>query len=96
MHCTRAVLPHMVANTEGRVITIISDAGRVGEALMAPYAAAKAGAAGFTRALAREVGKRRGDGQLRVARHRRHHRAGRSAHKDLLKSAERLQRQLKR
>jgi 3-oxoacyl-[acyl-carrier protein] reductase len=59
MNCTRVVLPHMVANAEGRVITIISDAGRVGEALMAPYAAAKAGAAGFTRALAREVG---GDG----------------------------------
>ncbi len=57
MNCTRVVLPHMVANTEGRVITIISDAGRVGEAFMAPYAAAKAGAAGFTRALAREVGK---------------------------------------
>jgi NAD(P)-dependent dehydrogenase (short-subunit alcohol dehydrogenase family) len=56
MHCTRAVLPHMVANSDGRVITIISDAGRVGEAFMAPYAAAKAGAAGFTRALAREVG----------------------------------------
>ena len=57
MHCTRAVLPHMVANGDGRVITIISDAGRVGEAQMAPYAAAKAGAAGFTRALAREVGR---------------------------------------
>ena len=48
LHCTRVVLPHMVANAGGRVITIISDAGRVGEAFMAPYAAAKAGAAGFT------------------------------------------------
>jgi 3-oxoacyl-[acyl-carrier protein] reductase len=59
MNCTRVVLPQMVANGQGRVITIISDAGRVGEPQMAPYAAAKAGAAGFTRALAREVG---GDG----------------------------------
>jgi NAD(P)-dependent dehydrogenase (short-subunit alcohol dehydrogenase family) len=59
MNCTRVVLPHMVANAGGRVITIISDAGRVGESHMAPYAAAKAAAAGFTRALAREVG---GDG----------------------------------
>jgi NAD(P)-dependent dehydrogenase (short-subunit alcohol dehydrogenase family) len=59
MNCTRAALPHMVASGGGRVITIISDAGRVGEPRMAPYAAAKAGAAGFTRALAREVG---GDG----------------------------------
>ena len=56
MNCTRAALPHMVGAGGGRVITIISDAGRVGEPRMAPYAAAKAGAAGFTRALAREVG----------------------------------------
>jgi 3-oxoacyl-[acyl-carrier protein] reductase len=59
MHCTRVVLPHMVAHGEGRVITIISDAGRVGEPRMTAYSAAKAGAAGFMRALAREVG---GDG----------------------------------
>jgi NAD(P)-dependent dehydrogenase (short-subunit alcohol dehydrogenase family) len=57
MNCTRAVLPAMTAAGEGRVITIVSDAGRVGEPNMAPYAAAKAGAAGFTRALAREVGR---------------------------------------
>jgi NAD(P)-dependent dehydrogenase (short-subunit alcohol dehydrogenase family) len=57
MHCTRAVLPHMVEQGDGRVITIISDAARWGEPRMAPYAAAKAGASGFTRALAREVGR---------------------------------------
>jgi 3-oxoacyl-[acyl-carrier protein] reductase len=57
MNCTHAVLPGMIAAGEGRVITIVSDAGRVGEPNMAPYAAAKAGAAGFTRALAREVGR---------------------------------------
>jgi NAD(P)-dependent dehydrogenase (short-subunit alcohol dehydrogenase family) len=57
MHCTRAVLPHMIGRGEGRIITIVSDAGRWGEPRMAPYAAAKAGAAGFTRALAREVGR---------------------------------------
>ncbi len=56
MNCTHAVLPHMVASGQGRVITIISDAARVGEPRMAPYAAAKAGAAGFMRALARDVG----------------------------------------
>ena len=53
MNCTRAVLPHMIASGGGRVISIISDAGRVGEPRMAPYAAAKAGAAGFMRSLAR-------------------------------------------
>jgi NAD(P)-dependent dehydrogenase (short-subunit alcohol dehydrogenase family) len=57
MNCTRAALPAMTAAGEGRVITIISDAGRVGEANMTAYAAAKAGAAGFTRALAKEVGR---------------------------------------
>ncbi len=57
MNCTHAALPAMITAGQGRVITIVSDAGRVGEPNMAPYAAAKAGAAGFTRALAREVGR---------------------------------------
>ncbi|GAA3226676.1 SDR family NAD(P)-dependent oxidoreductase [Actinocorallia longicatena] len=56
MNCTHAALPKMREAGEGRIITIISDAGRIGEPNMAPYAAAKAGAAGFSRALAREVG----------------------------------------
>lgn len=58
MNCTRVALPGMIAAGDGRVITIVSDAGRVGEPNMAPYSAAKAGAAGFMRALAREVGGR--------------------------------------
>jgi 3-oxoacyl-[acyl-carrier protein] reductase len=41
----------------GRVVTVISDAGRVGEPGLEIYAAAKAGAAGFTRALAKGVGR---------------------------------------
>lgn len=57
MNCIRAALPHMIASSHGRIITIVSDAGRVGEPHMAPYAAAKAGAAGLTRAVAREVGR---------------------------------------
>lgn len=56
MHTVRAFLPAMVAGSWGRVVTIISEAGRVGEPSMAAYSAAKAGAAGFSRALAREVG----------------------------------------
>lgn len=56
MYCTRAVLPGMLANRWGRVITVVSDAARVGEAGLVAYSAAKAGAAGFMRALAREVG----------------------------------------
>ena len=57
MHCTRAVLPVMIARQYGRIVTIVSDAARWGEPYMAPYAAAKAGAAGFTRSIAREVGR---------------------------------------
>jgi 3-oxoacyl-[acyl-carrier protein] reductase len=57
MHCTRAALPAMVERGWGRVVTIISDASRVPERGMAAYAAAKAGAAGFSRAVAAEVGR---------------------------------------
>jgi 3-oxoacyl-[acyl-carrier protein] reductase len=57
MYVVRATLPGMLARGWGRVITIVSDAGRVGEARLAPYSAAKAGAAGFTRAIAREGGR---------------------------------------
>jgi NAD(P)-dependent dehydrogenase (short-subunit alcohol dehydrogenase family) len=56
--CARAVLPGMIdAGRGGRLITIISDAGRVGESGMEAYSAAKAGAAGFTRAIARSLGR---------------------------------------
>ena len=57
MHCTRAALPGMIASKWGRVVTIVSDAGRYGDQRLAPYAAAKAGAAGFCRVVAREVGR---------------------------------------
>ncbi len=57
MNCTRAVLPGMISKGWGRVITIVSDAGRWGEPRMAAYSAAKSGAAGFTRSLARDVGR---------------------------------------
>jgi NAD(P)-dependent dehydrogenase (short-subunit alcohol dehydrogenase family) len=57
MNCTHAVLPEMIAAAAGRVVTVISDAGRYGDPNLAPYAAAKAGAAGFSRSVAREVGR---------------------------------------
>jgi 3-oxoacyl-[acyl-carrier protein] reductase len=57
MHCVRAVLPGMIAGGWGRIITVVSDAARVGETHMAAYAAAKAGAAGLTRAVAIENGR---------------------------------------
>lgn len=57
MHCVRAALPHMIAMRYGRIVTIVSDAGRIGESHMGAYCAAKAGAAGLTRGIAREVGR---------------------------------------
>ena len=57
MHCARATLPAMIEQGWGRIVTIVSDAGRVGESGMAAYGAAKAGAAGFTRSIAAEIGR---------------------------------------
>lgn len=57
MYCTHAALPSMIANGVGRIVTIVSDAARFGDSHLAPYAAAKAGAAGFCRSVAREVGR---------------------------------------
>jgi 3-oxoacyl-[acyl-carrier protein] reductase len=57
MHCTRAVLPAMMEQAWGRVITIVSDAGRTGDPNSAAYAASKAGAAGLTRSIAIENGR---------------------------------------
>jgi 3-oxoacyl-[acyl-carrier protein] reductase len=57
MNCCHAAIPGMVAAGRGRIVTVVSDAGRVGEARLAAYSAAKAGAAGFVRAIAREAGR---------------------------------------
>ncbi len=57
LHCARAALPEMIAKGWGRVITVVSDAARGGERGQAAYSAAKAGAAGLTRALAAESGR---------------------------------------
>lgn len=58
MNCTAAVIPGMIArHAPGRIVTIISDAGRWGDANLEPYAAAKAGAAGFMRSVARTLGR---------------------------------------
>jgi len=47
----------MAERNHGRVITIVSEAGRSGESTLAAYSAAKAGAAGFMRAIAKETGR---------------------------------------
>jgi NAD(P)-dependent dehydrogenase (short-subunit alcohol dehydrogenase family) len=57
LHCTQAVLPGMIASGSGRLVHIVSDSGRVGEAGIAVYSAAKAATIGFSRSLAKEVGR---------------------------------------
>jgi 3-oxoacyl-[acyl-carrier protein] reductase len=57
MNCCHAAIPGMIGQKRGRIVTVVSDAGRVGEAHLAAYSGAKAGAAGFMRALAKEVGR---------------------------------------
>jgi len=49
-----AVLPHMVGRKVGAVVSISSDAGRVGSVGEAVYAGTKAGIIAFSRTLARE------------------------------------------
>jgi NAD(P)-dependent dehydrogenase (short-subunit alcohol dehydrogenase family) len=57
MNVTRAALPDVTAAPGGRIINIISDSGRTGEAYMAAYAAAKAALVGLTKSVAKEVGR---------------------------------------
>jgi len=55
---SRAAIKPMMKQRYGRIINITSVVGAMGNAGQANYAAAKAGVAGMTRALARELGGR--------------------------------------
>jgi 2-hydroxycyclohexanecarboxyl-CoA dehydrogenase len=57
LHATRAVVSGMIARGRGRIISISSDAGRVGSTGEAVYAGCKAAVIGFSKALAREVAR---------------------------------------
>jgi NAD(P)-dependent dehydrogenase (short-subunit alcohol dehydrogenase family) len=57
LHTTRAVVESLVQQGSGRIINVVSDAGRVGEPFLTVYSAAKAGVIGFTKALAKELGR---------------------------------------
>ncbi len=57
LNCARAAIEGMSERRWGRIISIISDAGRVGEPRLVAYSMAKAGVVGFSKALAKEVGR---------------------------------------
>jgi 3-oxoacyl-[acyl-carrier protein] reductase len=59
LNVTHACLQGMVQRRYGKIVTIMSDAGRSGEARYVVYGAAKAAQAGMTRSLAKEVGGQR-------------------------------------
>jgi 3-oxoacyl-[acyl-carrier protein] reductase len=57
-NCTKAVARAMVRARYGRIVNMTSVIGSMGNAGQAPYAAAKAGLVGFTKAMARELASR--------------------------------------
>jgi 3-oxoacyl-[acyl-carrier protein] reductase len=56
--CVQAVLKPMIKQRAGRIISIGSVVGQMGNAGQANYAASKAGLVGFSKAMAREVASR--------------------------------------
>ena len=57
--CTRAALRVMIPQEYGKIVTIASDAGRVGSTGEAVYSAAKGGLIALTKTVAREVARHR-------------------------------------
>jgi len=57
LRCTRAVLPGMIERSAGRIVSIASDAGRVGSSGEAVYAGCKGGVIAFMKTVAREVAR---------------------------------------
>lgn len=57
LHCCRAVLDDMIAAGHGKIVSISSDAARVGSTGEAVYAACKGGIIAFSKTLARELAR---------------------------------------
>jgi len=55
---TKAVSRHMIKQRSGRIVNMSSVVGLMGNAGQSNYSAAKAGIAGFTKSMARELGSR--------------------------------------
>jgi 2-hydroxycyclohexanecarboxyl-CoA dehydrogenase len=57
INATRAVLGHMIERGYGRIVSIGSDAGRIGEWREAVYSGTKASVIAMSKAIAKEVGR---------------------------------------
>ncbi len=57
-NCSKVAVRHMLRKRYGRIVTITSVAGQIGNPGQTNYSASKAGQIGFTRSLAREVASR--------------------------------------
>ncbi len=57
LHCCRAVAPHMIEQGGGRIISLIGDSSRIGEANLALAAATRAGTMALGKSLAKELGR---------------------------------------
>jgi len=57
LNVVRAVLPGMIERESGRIVSLASDAGRVGSSGESVYAACKGGIIAFSKSVAREVAR---------------------------------------
>lgn len=57
INCIHAVLPHMIERESGSIVSLSSDAGRMGEYREAVYSACKGGVIALSKAIAREMGR---------------------------------------
>ena len=57
INCIHAVLPGMIDRQAGAIVSISSDAGRMGEYREAVYSASKGGVIAFSKSIAREMGR---------------------------------------
>lgn len=57
LYVTQACLPQMIERKTGKIVTVTSDAGRVGQSGEAVYAATKGGLIAWSKSLARELAR---------------------------------------
>ncbi len=57
INCFKAALPHLIERKYGRIVSIASDAGRVGSSGEAVYSGTKGGIIAFSKTIAREVAR---------------------------------------